>query len=246
MLNHRDLESNFFLKNGNLRSFPIPRIRVEMFTEANWVKSEWFFAMGHKLKQNSITNEFCLPIGIDILQPILSYTVFVLWIINTYSHTVLIHYPPCPTLPQVSQMPVLSHNSFPASKTLLPSNRTLSSCETKPWKTRYWTSGNHVTNPYNSWWGFLNFKHGWVSTSYNIHFSIQYLYLWWDSPLPPKKLDSVDFRMTHFQFSRHKGCLSSCQWAHSRHDISRYGKKICPPDSRTDYVVLKPPLDGTT
>ena len=133
-----------------------------MFTEANGVKSEWFFAMGHKLKQNSITN--------DIMSSnqhwyIATHTIL-------YSVCLVDHFSTLPTLPVATPLVSLACQSgrlptpnLSASKTRLPSNRTLSS-----WKTRYWTSGNHAE---------LRMTHGWVSASYNIyiyiHFSIQYL-----------------------------------------------------------------------
>lgn len=149
-----------------------------MFTEANGVKSEWFFAMGHKLKQNSITND------------IMSSNQH--WYIAT--HTILYgvclvdHFSTLPTLPVATPLVSLACQSgrlptpnLSASKTRLPSNRTLSS-----WKTRYWTSGNHAE---------LRITHGWVSASYNINIYIyislfSIFYLWWDSPRPPKRLDA--------------------------------------------------------
>ncbi len=117
------LESSFYLTQiGNLGGFwiskklsvtneracvPRGKLGGQARPSCKVLKSEWFFVMGHKLKENSITNEFCLPTSIDILK--LYYTILYLSC-GSLLHTVLVHYLPYPKCPNCPN-PVLSPNS---------------------------------------------------------------------------------------------------------------------------------------
>ena len=212
-----------------------------MFTEENGVKSEWFFAMGHKLKQNSITN--------DIMSSnqhwyIATHTIL-------YSVCLVDHFSTLPTLPVATPLVSLACQSgrlptpnLSASKTRLPSNRTLSS-----WKTRYWTSGNHAE---------LRITHGWVSASYNIYIYIYiHTFLYSVSFIcgeilhVPQKGWTLDFRMTNFRFWRQEGCLSSClgwqnDWIQltpptpKNHNFNHNIPKSCPKPKKTTQDTISP------
>ena len=127
-------------KFGEFSNLPKKNPGGQMFTEANWVKSEWFFAMGHKLKQNSITNDIMSSNQHWYIATILS--VIHCLSCGSFFYTL-------PTLPHAT--PSVTNAQLSASKTRLPSNRVpLSSCETKPLEHQE-IMHNSVLN---SCWGF--------------------------------------------------------------------------------------------